>query len=110
MKGVNLLPSALGKSQLEDRSAFGSIYPNDAQVLGKPSLHVLSRWFRSGDFKLIVPDSKNSKTQLSLFNLRTDPAESNNLIQGTNAIKYSQKVLQLRQLLDQWWPEGDARR
>lgn len=107
MKGVNLLPSVRGDVQLQDRPAFGSIYPNDAQVFGKPSLHVRGKWVRDGDYKLIAPGLNNSTIELSLFNLRLDPEEKNNLATGINAKKNADRILQMQRLLDQWWPEGD---
>jgi uncharacterized sulfatase len=48
MLGRDLWPSALGQAKLRDRPVFGAIYPNDAQVLGRPSQHVRGKWVRQG--------------------------------------------------------------
>ena len=73
MRGVDLLPSALGKKPLTDRAVFGAIYPNDAEQLGTPSQHVRGRWMRDGDFKLIVPGQARNPIPLCLLNLNVVP-------------------------------------
>jgi len=107
MKGINLLPCASGKERLKNRPAFGAIYPNDAQVFGKPSIHIRGRWVRSGDFKLVVPGPARPAVPFSLFNLKLDPNEQTNLARSPVAKKYAAKITHLKKLLDQWWTAKD---
>ncbi|MHC4875834.1 MAG: sulfatase family protein [Planctomycetota bacterium] len=104
MRGVDLLPSALGTKPLPDRAVFGAIYPNDAQQLGAPSKHVRGRWVRDGDFKLITPGPARNAIPLSLFNLKNDPGETTNLAAQP---KLAATVRRLQQSLDAWWPVDD---
>ena len=107
MHGRNLWPSATGEAPLSDRAVFGAIYPNDAQVLGRPSQHVRGKWVLQGDLKFVRPGPAMPPLPLSLFDLQSDPDERNNLIATA---KYADRVEELQQLLDQWWPEGDDSR
>ncbi|MDP6467157.1 MAG: sulfatase-like hydrolase/transferase [Pirellulaceae bacterium] len=104
MRGHNLWPSARGQAQLHDRPVFGAIYPNDAQILGRPSQHVRGKWVRQGDLKLILPGPAKSSLTLGLFDLRSDTQECNNLVSNS---QYAHQVAQMRHLLDRWWPDGD---
>ncbi|MCP4176014.1 MAG: sulfatase-like hydrolase/transferase [Fuerstiella sp.] len=104
MKGISLLPSATGREQLRHRPVFGAIYPNDAQVLDNPSLHVRGRWIRAGRFKLLVPGPAAKPVTLSLFDLKNDPRETMNLAAVS---EYASCVEHMHQLLDQWWPLDD---
>jgi len=107
MHGRNLMPSATGREELESRPVFGAIYPNDAEVLGRPSLHVRGRWVRDGDFKLIVPGPAKPALKLALFDLEEEPRERNNLAQKP---AHSGRVESMRKRLDEWWPPGDDSR
>ena len=100
MKGINLLPSARGKKVLPNRPAFGAIYPNDATKLGDPASHVRARWVRWGNYKLIVSGRGTKLLPSGLFDLRSDPNETNNLIHDTNQ---RQRIDEMTRLLDQWW-------
>lgn len=83
--------------------------------LCSPSLAVLRdiayRWIRDGDYKLIVPHTRDAKAPWgnyasgeSLFNLVRDPEEKHNLA-GT----HPERTRALRQTLDAWWtPGGDS--
>ena len=104
MGGIDLMPSAIGEKPLENRPVFGAIYPNDAQVLGSPSLHVRGKWVRHGDFKLLVPGPAKSPLPLGLFNLRSDLDERNNLVSSQN---HAEKITRVRQLLEAGWPQAD---
>lgn len=107
MRGVDLLPSALGRKMLPDRAVFGAIYPNDADQLGAPSKHVRGRWVRDGDFKLIVPGPARNPIPLSVFDLKNDPGETTNL---ATQPEYAGTLKRLQRSLDDWWPVGDDTR
>jgi uncharacterized sulfatase len=101
MLGHDLIPSARGVAQLEERPMFGAIYPNDAQVLGQPARHARGRWVREGKFKLIVPGPGEQPLPPQLYNLERDPEEQENLIDQPASQKVRERLLIL---LDQWWP------
>ncbi|UUO06098.1 sulfatase-like hydrolase/transferase [Blastopirellula sp. J2-11] len=107
MPGANLWPAITGMADPPPRSAFGAIYPNDAQSLDQPSQHVRARWIRDGDFKLIVPADRERQIELSLFDLQSDPQEMTNLVQDQ---QYHPLVTQLRKKLDAWWSAEDDSR
>ena len=98
MKGISLIPSASGSKSLPDRPAFGAIYPNDAQSLGEPGKHVVMRWIRLGDHKLIIPTSARESARL--FDLSADPLETTNLALQSD---WSDRVSILKKRLDKWW-------
>ena len=104
MNGIDLMPSASGRANLPNRPAFGAVYPNDAETLGKPSKHVAARWIRFGKYKLIVPQSSDSKASRLLFDLEADPLESNNL---ANSPGHAEMVQELTNRLDAWWSLPD---
>ncbi len=100
MPGIDLMPSARGERELPVRPAFGAIYPNDATILNSPATHVRARWIRSGRYKLILPGPVKSTIAPSLFDLQSDPLESNNLFSRDDQ---SEIVSKLTVLLDNWW-------
>ena len=104
MQGVDLLPSATGRTPLGERPVFGAIYPNDAQALSAPARHVRGRWVREGSFKLVVPGPAKRPVPLSLFDLRSDPGETTNLADRPES---AVRLEHLHRLLDDWWPVGD---
>ena len=97
MKGMNLLPSARGEKDLPVRPVFGAIYPNDAKRLDSPASHVRGRWIRWGDDKLFLAVKGESQRSSGLFNLRSDPNESKNLIDEVNQ---QQRVAELTTMLE----------
>jgi uncharacterized sulfatase len=104
LPGIDLLPSATGRTTLPDRLAFGEVYRNDASSLGAPSRDLLVRWVRDGDFKLLVPQPGVQGAQLELFNLAEDPEEVRNLADNP---KYANRIREMQQLLDAWWTPGN---
>lgn len=100
MKGINLLPSARGEHDLPDRPAFGAIYPNDARQLDSPSGHLRGRWIRHGNYKLILAGNDKTRLPDSLFDLRADPDETDNLFNDENQ---RQRITELTRMLDRWW-------
>ena len=103
MQGRNLLPAVTGNAELPDRPAFGAIYPNDADVLGKPELHARGMWVRAGNYKLILPGNGKQRLSPALYDLQSDPEENQNLIHNPD---YLPQKTQLTQLLKEWWPAG----
>lgn len=111
LPGLNLLPSACGRSSLDARRAvFGEIYPGDATSLDDPSADIAYRWVRRGDWKLITTHSHNGKppwgsylVRDAMFNVVDDPGETKNLI---NDSRYSTRQQVLRRFLFKWWSPG----
>lgn len=112
LPGIDLMPSATGRKALDpDRAVFGEIYPGDGTSLDDPSQDVAYRWVRRGDYKLIVTHAQDGKrpwgeylAEDALFNVASDPDESNNLIAEAG---HAGRVTELRRLLDEWWtPAG----
>ena len=100
VRGISLLPSATGTAILPDHPAFGAIYPNDATVLHDPSAHVRGRWIRHGRWKLITPGSGPNPLPAALYDLKTDPSESQNLIKNTD---HGEVIKTLTAKLNNWW-------
>ena len=107
MTGHNLMPSACGLELPPDRPAFGAIYPNDARQLRKPSQHVRAKWVRDGHFKFVWSGPATPAVASALFNLKQDPAQQHNLVDNPD---HASTVARLKQLLQQWWPNGDDSR
>jgi len=114
MPGINLLPAARGKSPLDpDRPLFGEIYPGDATSLGHPERDIAYRWVRKGDHKLIVPHVQGKaarpwggylENEPTLFDLRSDPLESKNVVRDPGKQEIAKE---LQRLLAEWWnPES----
>ena len=111
--GMNLMPVCRSHVQPDpNRPIFGEIYPGDATSLDNPSADIAYRWVRRGDLKLIEPHLGQGATKpmgdylqsTSLFNVRTDPFEMQDL---SNKLDHRENLEQLKSLLDQWWkPSG----
>lgn len=100
MQGLNLLDAdAVAKRP----AVFGEIFTHDVADLDKPAASLRDRWVVAGDWKLILPEARNSPgAAIELFNVVADPHESNNL-----AEREPGRVDELRKLIDAWWrPEG----
>src|SRR5439155_9669574 len=94
MPGVNLLDA----EGLSARPAiFGEVFEHNAVDIHKPAANLQYRWVVEGRWKLIVPHAPNVKGKPELYDLTTDPDETNDL-----AAKYPDVVLGLMQRLDQW--------
>lgn len=100
MPGVNLLDDA---ALAHRRALFGEIFTHNAVDLGEPASSLRYRWTIEQNWKLIVPDPRNSPDgPVELYDLAADPAETRNL-----APREPGKAAELRTLVDSWWnPAG----
>ena len=95
--GINLLDDA----QLESRKTVqGAVYLHDANSIHNPVANLTHWWIRNDQWKLIIPNPEIEKeSQMELYNLHTDPWETDNLFSAeTNTI-----VGQLSSALFRWW-------
>jgi uncharacterized sulfatase len=100
MQGVDLLDAeAVAKRE----AVFGEIFLHDAVDLARPAASLCQRWAEAGDWKLIVPDPRNTpEGVVELYDVAKDPYERRNLADSEPG-----KVAEIRRLLDAWWdPEG----
>lgn len=112
LPGIDLLPSAMGESELPERAVFGEIYPGDASGIGHPGRDVAYRWVRRGDFKLIVPHLRRGMVwgdylaQPMLCDVVHDPGEERDL---SGDPRHAAVLTELHRLLDAWWtPDENA--
>jgi uncharacterized sulfatase len=100
MPGVNLLDESAVKGR---QAIFGEIFTHNAVDIRRPASSLRYRWTVAGDWKLILPDPKNTPGgAVELYNLTSDPFETRNL-----AGVEPQKVEQLKSLIDGWWSARD---
>ena len=111
LPGRSLLPSAKGEAPLASQPVYGEIYPGDATTLGHPSRDIAYRWVRHGDYKLIVPHTRDRNKPWgdyldgpALFNVVDDPREQRNLASDQN---HQQRIDEIQTLLNNWWTPGD---
>lgn len=109
--GRNLWSSATGEETLDsNRAVFGAIYPGDASSLGHPERDVAHRWIRKGNLKLITTHKQGASQSWgnylagdALFDVVTDPTESQNLI---GEREFETAIVNLRRDLNEWWSPG----
>jgi arylsulfatase A-like enzyme len=94
MDGISLVPILSGEGKQEERPLFWH-YPHYSNQGGKPGAAV-----RLGDYKLIEFFEFGD---LELYDLATDPGESDDLSE-----KMSEKVKELQALLHRWQEEVEA--
>jgi uncharacterized sulfatase len=100
MQGVNLLDESAVKGR---KAIFGEIFTHNAVDIRRPASSLRYRWALAGDWKLIVPDPRNTpNASAELYNLTSDPFETRNL-----AAAEPQKVEQLKGFIDGWWSATD---
>lgn len=76
MPGLSLLEVAAGRGRLPRTFVRGEIYVHTCVDLEQTPLNLTHRWVRQGDWKLIAP--VDARQPRELYNLRNDPAETNN--------------------------------
>jgi uncharacterized sulfatase len=94
LPGVSLLDVAAGKGHLSRTYVRGEIYVHTCVDLDKTLLNLTHRWVRQGDLKLIAPVDVREPREL--YNLRRDPAETNNLLE-----EYRDEASRLESLLEE---------
>jgi uncharacterized sulfatase len=96
-EGINLLDA----QAVAGRPAiFGAVFTHNAVRIHDPASSLRYRWIVAGDWKLIVPDRRNTPDGLvELFDVAHDPGETRNLA-GDQAAR----VADLMVRLDAWWP------
>jgi uncharacterized sulfatase len=96
MPGINLLD----EQAVAGRTAvFGECFTHESQDLDEPAASLRWRWMVEGDWKLILPDSRNEPdSPVELYNLPADPHEERNL-----AAEHDERVETMHQEIDAWW-------
>ncbi len=101
MQGINLLD----QEALEAREAnFSAAYTHDHVDIERPVTSLMYLCVQQGEWKLILPNTDNTDTDYpQLYNVFEDPREQENLAEDQ-----PERVPQLRAVLRDWWPEGEA--
>lgn len=96
MSGVNLLdPQAVAAR----KALFGECFTHYSIDPENPSASLRWRWMIEGNWKLIVPNSKNQPNdKTELFDLAADPHEEHNL-----AASHEELANKMHGALDAWW-------
>lgn len=96
MTGLNLLDTAAVDSR---KTIYGEIFTHDSQNIDVPAASLRWRWMIDGDFKLIVPDSRNEPdAKVELYKITSDVHEEKDL-----ALTQPDRVKELTAKLDAWW-------
>ncbi len=96
LPGINLLdPDARARRQ----TIFGEQYAHNIADVDHPTQSLEARWIISGEWKLIVPQSKRKPAAApELYHVVRDPWETNNL-----AGPESRRAQSLQSQMDAWW-------
>lgn len=96
LPGINLLD----ERAVEGRDfVFGEIFEHNAVDIREPAKNLQSRWLRTGDWKLIVPNPMRVPHEpVAMYDLRTDPQEEQNLAEG-----HAELVEMMRKRMDEIW-------
>lgn len=97
LPGINLIEVAKAGGRTDRDAVFGAVFTHDVVDIDDPSKNLLDRWGRAGDWKLILPADTTQPPEL--YNVADDPHETRNL-----ADAQPDRVRQLRQRIDAWWP------
>lgn len=97
LPGINLTDAAA----VANRSTiYGEQYAHDIADVDHPTKSMENLWVIDGWWKLVSPNPASKEdTKAELFNLKNDPWEKNNL-----SATDPQKVKNLTEKLNQWWP------
>ena len=96
MQGIDLLDQRAVEAR---KAIYGECFTHNANDLNDPAANLRWRWMIDGTWKLIVPDKQNEPdAEVELYDLSADPQETKNLAQDQ-----TQRVAQLRSMLDGWW-------
>jgi uncharacterized sulfatase len=96
MPGVDLRDEA---AVARRKVIFGEIFTHNAVDIHHPASSLRYRWALEGDWKLILPDARNTPGgSAELYDLTSDPFETRNLAGREGA-----KVAHLSGLIDGWW-------
>ncbi|QIF02682.1 sulfatase [Roseimicrobium sp. ORNL1] len=96
MTGLNLLDTAAVDAR---KTIYGEIFTHDSQNIDVPAASLRWRWMIDGDYKIIVPDSKNEPdAKVELYKITTDINEERDL-----SLTQTERVKELTAKLDAWW-------
>lgn len=96
MTGLNLLDATAVDSR---KTIYGEIFTHDSQNLDVPAASLRWRWMIDGDYKIIVPDSKNEPdAKVELYKITSDINEERDL-----SLTQTERVKELTAKLDAWW-------
>ena len=85
------------------KAIFGEIFTHNAIDIHRPASSLRYRWALAGDWKLILPDPRNTPGEpAELYDVTSDPFETRNLADGEVP-----RVAHLKSLIDAWWPATD---
>jgi uncharacterized sulfatase len=99
-------PAAMPGVDLRDEAAvarrkaiFGEIFTHNAVDIHRPASSLRYRWALEGDWKLILPDPRNTPGGApELYDVTSDPFETHNVAEREGA-----RVARLSGLIDGWW-------
>jgi len=100
LPGQNLLDLLAGKVRPREE-LYGEIFAHDVADLNDPIASLEYRWLRAGRYKLILGTDPAFAPEL--YDLETDRLETRNL-----AGEQPERVAQMRQRLELWWPVTPA--
>ena len=96
MSGLDLFDSAAVNGR---DTIYGECFTHNSMDLNRPAASLRYRWLIEGDWKLIVPATRNEPTAtVELYQLDADPTEMKNLAAGEK-----ERVYRLQTKLDAWW-------
>jgi arylsulfatase A-like enzyme len=96
MTGLNLMDTAAVDTR---KTIYGEIFTHDSQNIDVPSASLRWRWMIDGDYKIIIPDSRNEPdAKVELYKITSDVNEERDL-----SLTQAERVKELTAKLDAWW-------